>query len=63
MNKAMEIFRKHTMKIVLVLIVIFFSVMTEGQMFAASSFPGVDRAERLCVRVGDRYVNVYADRR
>ena len=38
MNKAMEIFRKHTMKIVLVLIVIFFSVMTEGQMFAASSF-------------------------
>ena len=38
MNKAMEIFRKHTMKIVLVLIVIFFSVMTKGQMFAASSF-------------------------
>ena len=38
MNKAMEILRKHTMKIVLVLIVIFFSVMTEGQMFAASSF-------------------------
>lgn len=38
MNKAMEIFRKHTMKIILVLIVIFFSVMTEGQMFAASSF-------------------------
>lgn len=38
MNKTMEIFRKHTMKIVLVLIVIFFSVMTKGQMFAASSF-------------------------
>ncbi|MDE6406158.1 MAG: sugar ABC transporter permease [Lachnospiraceae bacterium] len=38
MNKALEIFRKHTMKIVLVLIVIFFSVMTKGQMFAASSF-------------------------
>lgn len=38
MNKAVEIFRKHTMKIVLVLIVIFFSVMTKGQMFAASSF-------------------------
>lgn len=38
MNKAMEILRKHTMKIVLVLIVIFFSVMTKGQMFAASSF-------------------------
>ncbi len=38
MNKAIEIFRKHTMKIVLVLIVIFFSVMTKGQMFAASSF-------------------------
>ncbi len=38
MNKTVEILRKHTMKIVLVLIVIFFSVMTEGQMFAASSF-------------------------
>lgn len=38
MNKAVEIFRQHTMKIVLVLIVIFFSVMTKGQMFAASSF-------------------------
>lgn len=38
MNKTIEIFRKHTMKIVLVLIVIFFSVMTKGQMFAASSF-------------------------
>lgn len=38
MKKAMEILRKHTMKIVLVLIVIFFSVMTKGQMFAASSF-------------------------
>ena len=38
MNKTLEIFRKHTMKIVLVLIVIFFSVMTKGQMFAASSF-------------------------
>lgn len=38
MNKAVEIFRKHTMKIVLVLIVIFFSVMTNGQMFSASSF-------------------------
>lgn len=38
MNKTVEILRKHTMKIVLVLIVIFFSVMTKGQMFAASSF-------------------------
>lgn len=38
MNKTIEILRKHTMKIVLVLIVIFFSVMTKGQMFAASSF-------------------------
>lgn len=38
MNKTVEILRKHTMKIVLVLIVIFFSVMTRGQMFAASSF-------------------------
>lgn len=38
MNTTMEILRKHTMKIVLVLIVIFFSVMTKGQMFAASSF-------------------------
>ena len=38
MNKTLEILRKHTMKIVLVLIVIFFSVMTKGQMFAASSF-------------------------
>ena len=38
MNNTLEILRKHTMKIVLVLIVIFFSVMTKGQMFAASSF-------------------------
>ena len=38
MKKTLEILRKHTMKIVLVLIVIFFSVMTKGQMFAASSF-------------------------
>ena len=38
MKKTIEILRKHTMKIVLVLIVIFFSVMTKGQMFAASSF-------------------------
>lgn len=38
MNKTVEILRKHTMKIVLVLIVIFFSVMTKGQMFAPSSF-------------------------
>ena len=38
MNNTIEILRKHTMKIVLVLIVIFFSVMTKGQMFAASSF-------------------------
>ena len=38
MKNTMEILRKHTMKIVLVLIVIFFSVMTKGQMFAASSF-------------------------
>lgn len=38
MNNTLKILRKHTMKIVLVLIVIFFSVMTKGQMFAASSF-------------------------
>ncbi len=38
MNKTVDILRKHTMKIVLVLIVIFFSVTTKGQMFAASSF-------------------------
>lgn len=38
MNKTVEILRKHTMKIVLVLVVIFFSVMTKGQMLAASSF-------------------------
>ncbi|MDE7178328.1 MAG: sugar ABC transporter permease [Lachnospiraceae bacterium] len=38
MNNTVEILKKHTMKIVLVLIVIFFSVMTKGQMFAASSF-------------------------
>lgn len=38
MNKTVEILRKHTMKIVLVLVVIFFSVMTKGQMFAPSSF-------------------------
>lgn len=38
MNKTADILKKHTMKIVLVLIVIFFSVMTKGQMFAASSF-------------------------
>lgn len=38
MNNIVGILRKHTMKIVLVLIVIFFSVMTKGQMFAASSF-------------------------
>lgn len=38
MKNTLEILRKHTMKIVLVLIVIFFSVMTKGQMFAASSF-------------------------
>lgn len=38
MNKAIDVFRKNTMKIVLVLIVIFFSVMTKGQMFAPSSF-------------------------
>ncbi len=38
MNNILQVLRKHTMKIVLVLIVIFFSVMTKGQMFAASSF-------------------------
>lgn len=38
MNKTVDILRKHTMKIILVLIVIFFSVTTKGQMFAPSSF-------------------------
>ncbi|MDE7428087.1 MAG: sugar ABC transporter permease, partial [Lachnospiraceae bacterium] len=38
MNKTVEILRKHTMKIVLVLIVIFFTVMIRGQMLAATSF-------------------------
>lgn len=38
MNKMTEILRQHTMKIVLVLVVIFFSVMTKGQMMAATSF-------------------------
>ena len=38
MNKTADILRKHTMKIVLVLIVIFFSMTTKGQMFAPSSF-------------------------
>ncbi len=37
-NKTADILGKHTMKIVLVLIVIFFSVMTKGQMFASSGF-------------------------
>ena len=38
MNKAVEIIRKHTMLIVLVLVFIFFTIITKGQMFSASSF-------------------------
>lgn len=38
MSGSVEVFRKHAMKIVLVLMVIFFSVMTGGQLFAASGF-------------------------
>lgn len=33
-----EIFKKHTMQIVLVLVVIFFTITTQGRMFSASSF-------------------------
>ena len=38
MQSLMKIFKEHTMKIVLVLVLIFFTVMTNGQMLAPSSF-------------------------
>ncbi len=38
MKNVGKIFREHTMQIVLVLVVIFFTIMTNGMMFAPSSF-------------------------
>ena len=38
MNKALAILKEHTMKIVLVLVVIFFTITTKGKMFQPSSF-------------------------
>ena len=38
MENLQKIFKEHTMKIVLVLVLIFFTVMTNGQMLAPSSF-------------------------
>lgn len=38
MNKTLSVLKEHTMKIVLVLVVIFFTIMTNGKMFAATSF-------------------------
>lgn len=38
MNKAIDIIRKNTMLIVLVLVVLFFTAMTKGQMVSAANF-------------------------
>ena len=38
MENLQKIFKEHTMKIVLVLVLIFFTIMTNGQMLAPSSF-------------------------
>ena len=38
MEKVLKIFKEHTMKIVLVLVVIFFNITTKGQMLEPSSF-------------------------
>ena len=38
MEKTLKILKEHTMKIVLVLVVIFFTITTKGKMFEPSSF-------------------------
>ena len=55
MKNAAQVLRKNTMMFVLVLVFLFFTVTTKGQMFTALNFNALITQ--------NAYVYVYADRR
>ena len=58
-----SLLKKNAMLVVLVLVYIFFTIMTGGRMFRPNSFQLPDQSERLCLYPRLRHADVHAYRR